>query len=205
MPARSKPPVVDWRIPVIMLGKRCRDMTIAITGYRAGTLIENPFFNAIWFDLVWFCLVVGQERLMPASLALLAFHLLAVASRAWEWRRLAVLAGVGIAVDIALTMMGIFVFEEAWLIPWWLLCLWVAFAATLSRSLAFLAKRQWLAVVTGAIAGPISYWAGYKLGAVAFGWPVSTTLLLLAVIWAGLLPLLLKLANDTLPLTRPAS
>ncbi len=162
---------------------------------RAGTLIENPLFNALWFDLAWFCLVVGQERLLPASVLIIAFHLLFVAHKGAEYRSLALLACTGIAVDSLLTVTGVFEFSASLLIPWWLVLLWVAFAATLSRSLTFLAKRLPLSILVGAAAGPVSYWAGYKLGAVDFGFSVMATLMLLSLVWAVLFPALLKLSQ----------
>src|SRR5271168_1295168 len=41
--------------------------------------------------------------------------------------------------------------------PLWILCLWAAFALTLMRSLAWLMRRPWLAVLAGALGGPLAY------------------------------------------------
>lgn len=161
---------------------------------RAGLVIEHPLFNALWFDLAWFSLVVGRESLIPLSLFLLAFHLFLVSDKIPEYCSLVFLGGIGIGVDCLLSITGILVFTDGWLIPWWLACLWIAFSATLSRSLKYFSDKPFLAIILGAIAGPVSYWAGFKLGAVSFGYSTVITLLLLSVIWSVLLPTLLGLA-----------
>ena len=41
--------------------------------------------------------------------------------------------------------------------PLWILCLWAAFALTLTRSLAWLMRRPWLAALLGALGAPLAY------------------------------------------------
>ena len=53
----------------------------------------------------------------------------------------------------------------------------------------------WLQNAAGAIGGPLSYWAGMQLGAVNFGVPTMSTVLMLAAVWAVLLPALVKLVR----------
>jgi hypothetical protein len=43
-----------------------------------------------------------------------------------------------------------------------------------------------LSALFGAFGGPLAYWAGVRLGAAAFHWPLLSSLMLLAVVWAFL-------------------
>jgi hypothetical protein len=45
-------------------------------------------------------------------------------------------------------------------------------------------KQILLSVLLGALGGPLAYWAGVRLGAATFHWPILSSLALLAVIWA---------------------
>ena len=54
-------------------------------------------------------------------------------------------------------------------------------------------------MLLGAIGGPMSYYAGQRLGAVQFGFGLWPTLALLAVIWAGLFPALQWLTGKQTP------
>jgi hypothetical protein len=115
--------------------------------------------------------------------------------------RLAVAAGMlereyGIAADALLSAAGVFQFPGGVLVPLWLCCLWLAFAAALRRSLGWLGVRPWLAAVAGAIAFPLNYWVGQRAGAVEFGYSLPATLALLAVTWAILLPLMYRIGES---------
>jgi hypothetical protein len=71
--------------------------------------------------------------------------------------------------------------------------MWVAFAMTLNVSLDWLKRSKPLAIVFGAVGGPLAFIAGEKLGGVTFNDPVAA-LIALSVGWALLTPLLLGLA-----------
>ncbi|TCI04604.1 DUF2878 domain-containing protein [Corallincola luteus] len=163
------------------------------SGFRVSGLGDRLLVNVLWFDLFWLTCVVGQSAWFPASVALLALHLLLISEKLVELRIWAVLGLFGIAVDSGLSVAGVFKFDHDVVIPVWLICLWLGFVSTLGRSLRPLIARPWLAMMTGAFFGPLSYWGGEKLGAVEFGFPLSTTLVLLGFLWAILLPLLLLL------------
>ena len=80
---------------------------------------------------------------------------------------------IGLVWDSALASLGWIRFTSGTLVegaaPPWILGLWALFATTLNRSLAWLHGRYALAAVLGAIAGPLSYWAGARLGALELG------------------------------------
>jgi hypothetical protein len=70
----------------------------------------------------------------------------------------------------------------------------MVFATTLNVSLIWLRQRWFLAAMLGAIAGPVSFFLGHRLGGVEFSQP-WTSLLILALGWAVLMPLLMALAE----------
>ncbi|MES2627163.1 MAG: DUF2878 family protein [Pseudomonadota bacterium] len=151
--------------------------------------------NLVCFKLSWVLLVWGQQSgCWPAILLLLGSLALHPAASG-ALRSLFAVALTGVLVDQLLTSAGLFVFSEKY-IPAWLIVLWLHFGLVLPQGLRFLAALpRWLQVATGALAGPLSYFAGQQLGAVDFGLSVYPTMLLLATVWAMLLPLLLELTN----------
>ena len=78
--------------------------------------------------------------------------------------------------------------------PHWILALWALFATTLNVSLSWLRGRWLLAAVLGAIAGPLSYWGGAKLGALVLVQPLPAVVAM-AIEWAIAMPLLMRLAQ----------
>ena len=104
----------------------------------------------------------------------------------------------GIAVDSFLLSQGIFQFSAAhagFLIPFWLMLIWLMFAITILTSMQWLNGRPLLAAILGAVFGPLSYYAGEKMGVLSFHDPKALSLTLLAVIWAALMPALTLLSS----------
>ena len=64
------------------------------------------------------------------------------------------------------------------LAPYWIVAMWVNFATTVNSGMRWLRKSLPVAILAGAIGGPMSFLAGQKAGAVTF----SDTGLALAVI-----------------------
>lgn len=162
---------------------------------RLRRVADSLWFNALWFQSLWFTTVLGREALLPLALALLTLHLWLARDRRLELRQFLVVGGLGIGVDAALSGAGIFQFHAGVLVPLWLCCLWLAFSAILGRSLAYLATRYWWCALAGALAFPLNYWAGQRLGAVEFGYSLPVTLTTLAVVWALVLPLMFYLTR----------
>ena len=163
------------------------------SGSSAVRLVDNTLFNAVWFQLTWLCAVLGRETLLPVAVAMLLLHLLLVPRIYRELLQLSTIAGVGLGIDAMLSAAGVFQFANGVLVPAWLACVWLAFAAVLGRSLAYLSSRPVLAALAGALVVPFNYWVGARSGAVSFGYSLPVTLGLMALIWAGLLPLLYRL------------
>lgn len=149
--------------------------------------------NGVWFYLLWFSAVWGRESFIAVTALLLCLHLYIHKHQRVEWTLILVVALIGISIDQLLLLMGVFVFQESVLLPGWLCLLWAGFAATLRHSLRFAAHSLRLAALLGAVGGASSYFAGARLGAVSFGYGTTETLILLATIWSGLLPLFFRI------------
>ena len=149
---------------------------------------QKFLFNLIGFNLIWAALVIIREPWTQAlALGFIAIHFLWLAT-AGESRRVASLMLIGAVIDGLLTRQGWFIFTPA--VPWlpaWLILLWACFACTLEHSLRWSLTRWPLAAALGAVAGPLSYFAGERFGAVSFGNDALATFGLLSLIWACIL------------------
>lgn len=108
------------------------------------------------------------------------------------------IGAVGLALDSVLFALGATGYAgvpAGWpvlLVPPWIVALWVAFA-TLPGIMRWLHGRPLLAVLFGAIAGPLSFWFGERLGAVIRPDPVFTSVAL-SIEYAVLMPLMVRFA-----------
>lgn len=159
-------------------------------------LIDKPIFNALWFNIFWFSAVVGREPYLMIPLVLLTVHFIVVGERRKELIQAALIAPIGISIDATLSFLGFYNFANDALIPLWLCCLWIAFALSVSRSLFFLSRYPLSAVIVGGVGGTMSYFAGNKLGAVTFGEPVINSIIVIATVWACILPTFLWLTKN---------
>ena len=158
-------------------------------------LVDTFWFNAVWFQCTWFCCVLGREPWVPVALLFLALHFALVEKRFIEFKRLLPVACAGIAVDTALTVVGVFDFGVATVVPLWLVVLWWVFAAAIYRSFAKLGQTFWVAAVLGGIAVPFNYMVGAGLGAVTLPLGERLSVVILVVVWAVLLPLLYRMSH----------
>ncbi|MBA3696570.1 MAG: DUF2878 domain-containing protein [Methylotenera sp.] len=78
------------------------------------------------------------------------------------------------------------------LVPAWILGLWLDFSTTLNVSLRWMHGRYLVAILFGAIGGPLAYIGAEKLGAVILHGNPSYIVLSLG--WAVITPLLLSFA-----------
>lgn len=160
-------------------------------------------FNLIAFQLGWFACVVGAARGWPLTgtaiaALIVAWHIVRAARPAEELKLIAVAVLIGVLWDSALIAFGLTDFTSGTLLvglaPPWILALWALFATTLNLSLRWLRQRWLLAALLGAVAGPLSYWAGARLGAVQLvePWPA---LIALSIGWALMTPALVIIAR----------
>ncbi len=163
----------------------------------------NVWLNIAAFQVGWFACVVGGARGMPwagtaIALTVVAIHLyLAPQARFQTWL-IAFAAVFGFIADTILILGGWLEFTSGVLMPdtapHWMVAMWMIFATTLNVSLSWLKDRWLLAVVFGAVGGPLAYYAGAKLGAVTLMDPVRA-LFAVGVVWTIAMPLLLLVAD----------
>ncbi len=165
-----------------------------IAKLRGLQLTEKIWFNGLWFQSTWFICVLGQDRLLPVALVMIALHFALVPAPQTELRQLAPIVTLGVVVDALLSAAGVFDFG-ATLIPLWLCVLWIAFATTLNRALRILGQRPWLSALVGGVGVPFNYAAGATLGAVTLPQDPWVTMSVLVAVWAALLPGLYAIAR----------
>lgn len=148
--------------------------------------------NALLFQAGWFaCVLGGTGWWLLVPLAALVIHFSWVSSWAAEGKLVVSVTLVGAALDSFLLQLGVFDFASTdTLAPIWLVLLWALLATTLNHCLAWSAKPIWLAAILGAIAGPLSYFAGSALADVELPLGQLHTGLILAPVWALAFPLL---------------
>ncbi|MGX5218317.1 DUF2878 domain-containing protein [Pseudomonas sp. S9] len=148
--------------------------------------------NALLFQLGWFtCVFAGDSLWLLIVAGILAVHFFWTSSWAAEGKLLISVFCAGSALDSFLLNLGVFEFSEPrTLIPLWLALLWILLASTLNHCLAWTAKPWWRASLLGAVAGPLSYYAGAQIADVRLPLGTAPTLLLLALVWALVMPVL---------------
>ncbi|WP_339650243.1 DUF2878 domain-containing protein [Halopseudomonas pelagia] len=148
--------------------------------------------NALLFQAGWFaCVLGGTSGWLLIPLAALIIHFTWISSWAAEGKLVVSVMLAGTAVDSFLLQMGVFSFSgDPLLAPLWLVLLWAMLGTTLNHCLAWSAKPVWRACLLGAIAGPLSYFAGASLADVGLPLGTQTSLIILALCWAVIYPLL---------------
>lgn len=155
------------------------------------------------FQAVWFAAVLGAANglgwLGPLALVVhLGLHLYGVPSndRGREVRALALVGLLGLAMDSGLHAVGATSYPTSatpyGLCPPWIVALWIGFASLARYSLGWLRGRVRLAVLLGAVGGPLSYYGGARTGAVALSDPAWISIVALSVQYALVTPLLLR-------------
>jgi hypothetical protein len=168
--------------------------------------------NYLLFQIGWFTCVsrAAEGDMWTGPLAVLvitALHLLIVvrpSERRWELGYILSIGLVGMLADTGLGLAGATQYpssEAAWasaLAPPWITALWMLFGTMPHHSLSWLAERPGLAVVLGALGGPLAFLGGVRFGAVAHGESAVLTYFALALEYAILTPLMLRFARHRL-------
>jgi len=162
------------------------------------------FANFVVFQLAWFACVLGGAHGMSlwgtACVAgAIGWHLAVSTRPDDEARLLGCVLAIGAAFETAMLATGSVQYPPqgqpvAALPPYWLVAMWGLLAIALNVTMRWLKPRLLLAALLGAVAGPMSFAAGVRLGAATVVQP-QTAYPLLAFAWALLLPALLALAR----------
>ncbi|WP_284193180.1 DUF2878 domain-containing protein [Vibrio zhanjiangensis] len=146
--------------------------------------MKQLLIASTWFQVIWLCAVVGNYDWQSGTLGLVIATLVISAFKGWvHWRLWTCILVMGVIVDFANLSLGLFQFEKH-TFPLWLTALWMLFAWYAHFLLPFLTRYpQSVVSIVGGITGALSYLAGEKLGAVAFGVPLFPTMGILLVEW----------------------
>lgn len=146
------------------------------------------FTDFFIFQAIWLFAVAFNAPVMCILLLALRAYLSRDLRR--ELGVMCFVAPIGIVIDWFLTLIGVFEFEGGGF-PFWMILLWCAFGIAMSQSFYWLSThKKWIQSTAGAIFGPLSYIAGWVVGAVDFGLHFIFTTALLSVIWMFMLPVL---------------
>lgn len=165
--------------------------------------MNSKLVNFVAFQFGWFACVLGAANGFPwlgvlAVGMIVIFHIRTADNRAHEVQLLALAVVLGLVFDSLLVSSGWVRYPSGMLIPglapYWIIAMWALFSTTLNLSMSWLKGSLVVASVMGAVFGPLSYLAGQRLGAIELVDPVSS-MILLAIIWAGVMPLLVFASN----------
>jgi len=159
--------------------------------------------NVVVFEAAWFAAILGAAHGAPAwgtaaVVAAIAWHVAISARPRAELALAGLLCVIGGVAESLVVAQGHVVYPSgqpvAWLAPYWLVALWAEFAIALNVTLRWLKHRPLLAALLGAVAGPLSFVGGVRLGGARFVDTVPA-LITLAVMWGLLMPLVMALSN----------
>jgi hypothetical protein len=159
--------------------------------------------NFVIFQGAWFAAVLGAAHGHPlggtaAVVAAMAWHCAVSARPLVEAKLLASLCAIGFVVETAVALQGHIAYPSgqpvAWLAPYWMVALWGLLGIALNVTVRWLKDRPLLASVLGAVAGPLSFVSGVRLGGARFV-DATPALVTMACTWAVLMPVLMKLSN----------
>ena len=135
----------------------------------------------------WWAAILGAAHGLwwagpAAAVSYLVIHLGFLDPTREAGRRVILGTAVGLLVEQGNMMAGVTAYSPPTaLAPAWMVGLWAAFSATAGLSMAWLRGKPILAAVLGAVAGPLTFMAGARLGALTLG-PWATPVL--ALEWA---------------------
>ncbi|MBU6248420.1 MAG: DUF2878 family protein [Xanthomonadaceae bacterium] len=163
----------------------------------------NAWTNAIAYQLVWFAAIWGASSghwwLAPLALLPFAAWMLGRPDGGADALLMPIAVLLGIVLDSSLAASGLVAYASPvpfpHAAPLWILSIWAAFSLTLRHSFRFLHGRTRLAVVLGAVGGPMAYvGAGHAWHAVTFPLGTTPAVIALGAGWAIAMPLLIGLA-----------
>lgn len=163
----------------------------------------QKFLNFLLFQAVWFLCILGaahEYELLASAIGILCVVANLFLSNDVKSNALLIVKGVliGIVADTMLIHLDLMTFKtQYWTVvsPLWMWVLWAGFMSTINVSLSWLKPYQLLAALLGGIFGPLSYWAGVRMGAGSFGGLYSSPIAI-GVMWAAVTPLLMRLSKQ---------
>ena len=160
--------------------------------------------NYLGLQIGWFACAIGAARGMPwlgplVVLVYLILHLAWSEKRARELTFILLVGLLGWVVDSLKKVTGLISYASdisiTWMAPPWIEAMWLLFSTSLNGTLMWLQGRYFVAVILGAVFGPLSYVTGVRLGAIEFNKDLLFTIVVLAVVWGISVPFIAWLAK----------
>ena len=153
------------------------------------TLINSLCFQGMWFITIYTASQKHDTLATIPSLILSIYYLLQDHPTCMRKERLlwAVIGlSLGVISELFFCYLQLFtpVSEPLFLIPFWLLGLWVALFTLMPLELKTLLQRPWLAALLGFISAPFSYISGAKMGAMVMNKTILSTSIPIALLWS---------------------
>ena len=161
--------------------------------------------NFIGFQIGWFtCAFSAAYERQWIAIGVVVFmlfmHLFFSKRRTQDFYFILTVTLIGGVIETMAGLLGICRFNgsfyDNWIVPLWFLALWALFASTLHYSLSWLNRRYLLAAFLGAIAGPLSYFGGEKIGAIDIIGNITLSLSWLIIIWGFGMPFFMWLGRQ---------
>lgn len=169
----------------------------------------QAWINLAGYQVAWLVTVSGAAHgatwpAWAAATALWTAHFVPSPRKSLDLRLLIAAAVLGVLIDGFLGSSGLLRYSPATPAvpltgcPLWILGLWLAFSTTLTRSLGWLRGRTGVALLFGAVGGPLAYWAAARgWDVIAFEPPQWRGLLVLSIGWAMALGILVRAAGNS--------
>lgn len=169
---------------------------------------KNVIINFVLFQVGWFACVLGAVKQLPwvgviFMMLFLIWHLSQALRTQPEIMLIIITVIIGGIYDFMMTSNHLLTYQSpGWSNTFvssnmpavWILALWAEFAMILNVSLRWMKQRWLIALLFGAIGGPLAYTGAARLGAVSIdAFPLSYVAL--SVGWAIITPLLLVLSE----------
>ncbi len=169
--------------------------------------------NFVVFQAAWFAAVLGAAHGVPlwgtaAVVAAIGWHLAVSARPRAEAKLVGIACLIGVVVETFAAMQGHIAYPSgqpvATVAPYWMVALWGLLAIALNVTMRWLRGRPWLAALLGAVAGPLAFVSGVRLGGAVFI-DATPALATMACVWAVLMPVLMRLSEryDGVAVPRP--
>ena len=178
-------------------------MELGATFRKYAKLVNYITFQAGWFACVWGA-GQGMVWLGPVFVAVVMAFQAGILMRMTRGQVYFILLGasIGLSLDTGMILAGVYVpvreFMPWPLAPVWIIALWVLFTSSFSLSLQALHGRPLLACLLGAVAAPLSYAAGGRMGAAIMNPSFLKGYVALGVVWGIAVPLLFALSSALL-------
>ncbi|WP_222842156.1 DUF2878 domain-containing protein [Endozoicomonas montiporae] len=133
---------------------------------------------------------------LATTITILLIHIKFIGNWDKEKEILLISLLLGSAIDSFAGNLGILEFSTTnRLLPLWMACIWALAGTTIRHSLLLCLKRRWLTPLTGFLFSLIHYFLLNRISDVALSSPAWLSLLVMAIIWSIITPVLLAFSS----------